>query len=127
VRLALEGRPLTIYGDGAQVRDYIYVDDLATAFLAVAATPATDGETYNLGSGVGTRFRDMAALIAEQVPGTRVVSAEWPADRAFMESGDYVSDLTKIGRATGWKPAMPLREGIARTIAYYREHRRLYW
>ena len=127
VRLALEGKPLSVYGDGAQVRDYIYVDDLAEAFLAVAADDGTSGETYNLGSGVGARFRDMAEMIAEEIPGTVVQSVEWPANRAFVETGDYVADVTKLSAATGWKPKVFLREGIARTVAFYRAHRARYW
>jgi UDP-glucose 4-epimerase len=127
IRLALEGKPLSVYGDGAQVRDYIYVDDLAEAFLTVAADDRTSGETYNLGSGVGSRFREMAEIIAEEIPGTVVQSVPWPPDRVFVETGDYVTDLTKLSSTTGWKPQVFLREGIARTIAFYRQHRARYW
>ena len=127
IRLAFEGKPLTVYGDGLQVRDYIYVDDLASAFVAVALARETDGETYNVGSGVGTRFRDMAELVAEAVPGTAVVSVPWPENRAFVETGDYVTDIKKLCSATGWTPQVSLREGIRRTAAYYREHRQYYW
>ena len=127
IRMALEGKPLTVYGDGAQVRDYIYVDDLANAVVAVALAPETDGETYNVGSGVGARFREMADLIAEEIPGTVVTSVPWPANRAFVETGDYLTDVKKFCSATSWSPKVSLQEGIRRTIAYYREHRRHYW
>jgi len=127
IRLALEGKPLTIFGEGTQKRDYIYNEDLAAAFLVVAQTPATAGEVYNVGSGTGTPFGDMARLVAAAVPGTEIIHLEWPADRYFVETGDYISDITKLTAATPWRPATSLEEGIRRTVAFYRQHQRHYW
>ncbi len=127
IRLALEGKPLTIFGNGEQKRDYIYNQDLAEAFLTVAQTPGTAGEVYNVGSGTGTPFKEMARLVAAAVPGTQVVQVEWPADRYFVETGDYISDLTKLTTATTWRPQTTLEEGINRTVAFYREHWQQYW
>jgi UDP-glucose 4-epimerase len=127
IRLALEGKPLTVFGDGLQKRDYIFNQDLAEAFLTVALTPGTAGKVYNVGSGTGTPFKEMAELVAAAVPGTEVVQVEWPAERYFVETGDYISNLTKITAATSWRPRTSLAEGIARTVAFYRENRQYYW
>ena len=127
IRLALEGKPLTIYGEGRQRRDYIFVEDVARAALTVALASNTSGQVYNVGSGIGTPFIEMARMIAEQIPGTVVEQVEWPADRYFVETGDHVTDLSAINAATGWRPLTPLEEGIAATIAYYRVHRSHYW
>jgi UDP-glucose 4-epimerase len=127
IRLALEEKPLTIFGAGLQRRDYIFNEDLAEAFLAVALAPGTAGQIYNVGSGSGTPFKEMASLVAEAVPGTEVVQVEWPAERYFVETGDYISNLDKIFAATSWRPRTSLQEGIARTVAFYREHRQHYW
>ncbi len=127
IRLALEGQPLTVYGEGTQRRVYIFVEDLAEALLRLALTPGTAGEVYNLGSGTGTAFRDMVRLVAELLPGTAVRHLEWPADRYFVETGDYISDIGKLTNATGWRPQTSLKEGIARTIDFYRQHRDRYW
>jgi len=127
IRLALEGKPLTIFGAGEQQRDYIYNQDLAEAFLCVAQTPGTAGQVYNVGSGSGTPFKEMARLVAAAVPGTEVIQVEWPADRYFVETGDYISDITKLSTATPWRPKTSLAEGINRTVAFYREHWRKYW
>ncbi|MGQ9921913.1 MAG: NAD-dependent epimerase/dehydratase family protein [Desulfobacca sp.] len=127
IRLALEGKPLTIYGTGEQQRDYIYNEDLAEAFLCVAQAPGTAGEVYNVGSGRGTPFKEMAQLVAAAVPGTEVIQVAWPADRYFVETGDYISDLTKLTGATSWRPKTSLPEGINRTVAFYREHWQQYW
>jgi UDP-glucose 4-epimerase len=127
VRLAMEGQPLTIYGDGQQRRDYIFTEDLAEAAVCLALTPGTAGEVYNLGSGTGTPFVEMAQMVAEAVPGTEVRQVEWPADRYFVETGDYISDITKITSISDWQPNTSIREGIARTVDFYRQHREKYW
>ena len=127
IRLALEGKPLTIYGEGRQGRDYIFVEDLAEAMLVLAQAPGVSGEVYNLGSATSTPFIEMARLVAAAVPGTRVEQVDWPADRSFVETGDYISDIGKITRAMGWRPRTPLQEGIERTVAYYTKFREKYW
>ncbi len=127
IRLALEGKPLTIFGEGRQTRDYIFVEDLAEAMLALALSPETAGQVYNLGSATATPFVEMAHLVAAAVPGTEVRQVEWPADRYFVETGDYVSDIGKINAAVGWRPRTTIQEGISRTVEYYRKYRDKYW
>jgi len=127
IRLALEGQPLTVFGDGSQRRDYIFNEDLAAGCIALMLSPDTDGQVYNLGTGTGVPFREMAQLVAAAVPGTEVRQVAWPQDRYFVETGDYLSDISRITAATDWRPRTGLKEGIERTAAYYREHRREYW
>jgi len=127
IRLALEGKPLTVFGEGSQRRDYIFVEDVAEAAICAALTPETAGEVYNVGSGNGTPFIDMARIVAELVPGTEVHQVEWPADRYFVETGDYISDNTKVHRATDWQARTSLKAGIAKTVEFYRQHRGKYW
>jgi UDP-glucose 4-epimerase len=127
IRLALEGKPLTIYGKGLQARDYVYVNDIAEAFLLAALSDKTSGQVYNVGSGQGVRFRDMARLIAEIIPGTSVMETEWNPGSYFVETGDYVSDITKVRQDTGWSPKVSLREGIELTVDYYKRHKDFYW
>ena len=118
---------MTVFGDGRQRRDYIYNEDLAEACVALLLSPGTEGQVYNLGTGTGVPFMEMAALVAEAVPGTEVRQVEWPQDRYFVETGDYLSDITRITAASGWQPKTTLKDGIGRTVAYYREHRQEYW
>jgi UDP-glucose 4-epimerase len=127
IRLAMDEKQLTIYGDGRQIRDYIFAEDTAKGLLAVALSPDTAGKVYNLGSGVGTPFREMVMNIAECIPGTEVQEVPWPADRYFVETGDHISDISRIQAATGWEPEVNLREGIERTVAFYRENKDRYW
>ncbi|MCZ6669619.1 MAG: NAD-dependent epimerase/dehydratase family protein, partial [Acidobacteria bacterium] len=69
IRMAMEGRPLTVFGDGLQKRDYVFVEDLAEAMLLAALKVDLPHGVFNLGSGVGTAFRDMVKAIAAEVPG----------------------------------------------------------
>jgi UDP-glucose 4-epimerase len=127
IRLAMEGKPLTIYGDGKQIRDYVFAEDTARGLMAVALSPDTAGKVYNLGSGVGTPFREMVMNVAEFVPRTEIQEVPWPADRYLVETGDYISDISRIQAATGWVPEVDLREGIERTVEFYRENKHQYW
>jgi UDP-glucose 4-epimerase len=127
VRLALEGKPLTVFGDGQQRRDYIFNEDLAAACLALILSPGTAGGVYNLGTGTGVPFIEMAHLVAAAVPGTEVREVPWPQERYFVETGDYLSDISRITAASDWRPQTGLKEGIERTVDYYREHRQDYW
>jgi nucleoside-diphosphate-sugar epimerase len=127
IRLALEGKPLTVFGEGRQQRDYIFVEDVAEGILSVALAPGTAGQVYNLGTGVGTPFIDMVNLVANAIPGTEVQHLPWPQDRYFVETGDFIADISKLQAATGWTPGTDLTEGIEKTIAFYREHQGKYW
>jgi nucleoside-diphosphate-sugar epimerase len=93
----------------------------------VALSAETVGKTYNMGSGVGTRFRQMVRKIADCIPNTEIREVPWPADRYFVESGDYVSDLSKIQAATGWAPEVDFGDGIEKTVSFYRENKHRYW
>ncbi|MBI3318506.1 MAG: SDR family NAD(P)-dependent oxidoreductase [Candidatus Omnitrophica bacterium] len=127
IRSALEGKPLTVYGEGLQARDYVYVEDVAWAFLYAAWSDRTGGECYNVGSGTGTPFQEMAHRVAELVPGTRVIHTEWNLENQLVETGNYVTDISKIRRDTGWGPHVSIGEGVARTLDFYRRNRELYW
>ena len=127
VRLALDGQPLTVFGDGQQRRDYIFNEDLAEGCIALMLSPGTEGQVYNLGRGAAVPFIEMARLVAEAVPGTELRQVAWPEDRYFVETGDYLSDITRITAATDWRPQTTHKDGIERTVAYYREHQKEYW
>ena len=122
IHLAMAGEPLPVYGDGRQLRDYIYIDDAVQALLTLGAAPACDGRIYNVGSGAGTRLVDMARAIASIVGRGHVEFAPWPALAALIETGDFVADVGKIHRDTGWAPRVGLTEGLERTVAFYRAH-----
>lgn len=127
IRLAMENKKLTIYGDGSQMRDYIYIDDVADAFIQSAINKNAFGEVFNLGSGVGTRFIDMVHTIVDTVGKGEIVNVPWPAEWKNVETGDYISDISKIKNAIEWEPKIPLKEGIKKTYDYYKYNKSFYW
>lgn len=127
LRQAMEGKTISIFGDGDQVRDYIYIDDLADALLSAAVTPRCQGEIYNVGSGIGTRFKEMVDTIIAVVGNGKAECVDWPKNYINVETGDYITNITKLTEATGWTPSTDLRTGIQRTFDYYRGHRSYYW
>lgn len=127
VRLALEGRPIPVFGTGQILRDFLYVDDCVNALLAVAVEPAAVGEILNVGNDRASTFLEVAETLREIVPGTEVVFTEFTPERKAQEPGDFVSDIGKLRRLTGWEPRVGLREGLERTVAFYRERRHEYF
>jgi UDP-glucose 4-epimerase len=127
IRLAMEGRSIRVYGDGSQLRDYNYVDDVTEAFLLVGARSEADGEAFNLGSGQPIRFLDLVKVIIETVGNGSYECVPWPQERLAIEVGDYVADYSKIYRLLGWSPKVSLAEGLARTVEFYRRNWRHYW
>jgi UDP-glucose 4-epimerase len=122
IRLAIEDRTIQIYGDGSQLRDFVYVDDAADGFLRAGATDACNGEVFNVGGNEPMSHRQLTTLLVEIAGGGRVQYVAWPVDKKAIDIGDFYADSSKFQRVTGWAPAVPLREGLARTIAFYREH-----
>jgi UDP-glucose 4-epimerase len=127
VRLALEGKPIPIFGTGKILRDFLYVDDCVDALLAAACEPATVGEIVNVGNDRSSTFLEVAEILREIVPGTEIVFTDFSPERKAQEPGDFVSDISKIRRLTGWSPRVGLRDGLARTVEFYRERREDYF
>jgi len=127
MRLAMDDRGITVYGDGAQLRDLVYVDDLVEAFLLAGIDPAADGEAFNAGGGVPVSVRRLAEMVVAGAGRGSVQMVEYPPDQRPIEVGDFVADITKITRTLGWQPSVPLEVGIARTVQYFEPRRQLYW
>lgn len=119
IRLAMEGKIIKIFGDGAQVRDYIYVDDIVEAFLSCGLADKVIGEVVNVGSGTETAFREMVEQVVLAVPGGSFEFVSWPSNYERVETGDVRTDISKLTGLTGWKPKVQLAEGIRKTHEYY--------
>lgn len=123
VRWAVEGSPLKLFGEGTQLRDYIFIDDLVDALLLCGREEGARNETFNIGSGVGTSILDAAREIARQSD-SPIEHVEWPEGYEDVETGDFVNDISKIRSRLGFAPRVSFAEGISRTIAAYRTARR---
>jgi UDP-glucose 4-epimerase len=126
MRLAMEGQTIKIFGDGNQIRDYIYIEDLVEAILGLMATDGSAGQIFNIGSGVATNFKDMVETIVSKVGSGEVEYVAWPEDYKKIETGDAAVDISKLSQVTGWAPKVSLEEGVSRMIDYYKEHKENY-
>ncbi len=122
IRLAVENRDIQIYGDGSQLRDFVYVDDAADAFLRAGASEACNGEVFNVGGSQPISHRDLVHLLIEVAGSGRVEFVEWPADKKVIDIGSFYADSGKLASAVGWRPRVDLRKGLETTVAYYRQH-----
>lgn len=110
---ALEDATITVYGEGTQLRDYLYIDDTVELLLAAGQFPS--GTIVNGGSGVGVSIAEVAQTIVHIAKRGRVEHVEWPRAAAQAETGDFVADISKA-RALGWTPATFLEDGLRATI-----------
>jgi UDP-glucose 4-epimerase len=127
LRRLIDGDEILVYGDGSQQRDFNYVDDAVEALLAVAGADTTIGEIYNLGGGEVVALRVLAELMLELNGGGRYRLVPFPDEQKAIDIGDYYGSYAKLERALGWRPVVALRDGLARTLEYYREHHAQYW
>jgi UDP-glucose 4-epimerase len=127
LRRALENEEILVYGDGSQRRDLTYVDDAVAGFLLTAARDETSGRVYNLGGEGSVSLGELANLVTSAAGGGTVTTIPFPADRKSIDIGDFYADWSAIERDLGWRPVVPVEEGIGRTLDYYREHGERYW
>jgi UDP-glucose 4-epimerase len=102
------------------LRDFTYVDDAVDALLLAAANDAGDGHAFNLGGECAISLKDLASLLVDANGGGEYKVRSFPEDRKRIDIGDYYADDRLIRNVLGWEPKVPLREGLASTLAYYR-------
>jgi len=124
---AVTGRPITIYGDGKQVRDLLYVDDLLNAYdAAIDGQEVSAGKIYNLGGGVQNVISIWAEFgkLLERLLGHPIPTAhgDWrPGDQKV-----FYADIRKADAGLGWKPSVGIEEGVGRLVAWVKENQSLF-
>jgi nucleoside-diphosphate-sugar epimerase len=121
---ALNKQELPIYGDGLQLRDYIFIDDLTEAMIIAGVHKNAKGKIYNVGSGEGIQFKEMAQKIADLSENNEVKLnfIDWPNDAKNRETGNFVADISKIKNDLNWKPKFKLEEGLKKTMDFYKKN-----
>ena len=127
IRCAMEGQTLKIFGDGNQIRDYVFVEDIIESMLRCTKIEESNGEIINMGSGCVSSFKEMVYNVVETVGKGNVIHIPWPDNYINVETGDYITDIKKICSATNWKPCTDFKDGVSLTHQYYNEYKEHYW
>jgi UDP-glucose 4-epimerase len=127
IKKLIDGELIEIWGDGMQVRDFNYVDDVVDAILLTATNQDANGQIFNLGSDETINFRDLAELCVQVNGAGDYKIIPFPAERKQIDIGDYYADYRKIRGKLGWQPRVSLHEGMKRTLEFYRANKEKYW
>ena len=126
IGLVLGGQTIKVFGDGAQLRDYTYVDDLIQAFLLAAMNDQAIGRVYNVGATTQIQFIDMVKTIIKIAGQGEFELVPWPDHYKKIEVGDFACDISRIRDELGWTPTVGFEDGIAASIEYYRDNLKYY-
>lgn len=127
IRQAIDGEEIQIFGDGRQLRDPSYVDDVIDALLLAAVSDEVNGEVFNLGGPEPISLLEIVKLLVEIAGSGSYRIVPFPPDLKRIDIGDYYSDYSKITKTLGWEPKVSLREGLERTVRFYRKNKQHYW
>ena len=126
IRLALNGQPIRIFGDGSQLRDFNYVNDVVDAFIMATGHSELYGEAFNLGHSDKHSLLEFVELLS-QYADFPFETVPFPADHKAIDIGDYYADFSLFRAKVGWMPRFDLNQGLALTVAYFQEHGHKYW
>ena len=127
IRRLIEKKPVQIFGDGKQRRDFNFVTDVVDALLRAAASDAANGQVFNLGHNEHVSLKELAALLVKLNGGGSYELIPFPDDRKAIDIGDYYADFGKIDNSLGWQPRVALEQGLRETLEYYRANHAHYW
>ena len=125
--MILSGKSIKVFGDGKQLRDFNYVDDVVDALLFAATRDQAIGRVMNLGSDEVISLKDLAELIVSVNGAGSWELVPFPSDRKAIDIGDYYGNWSLARELLGWHPNVGLKEGLQRSLEYYRVHGASYW
>ena len=126
-RQAIDGKPISIFGNGDSLRDVIYVGDVVECLIKAAEDKKSNGQIYNVGSGMPIKIRQIAEQIVKEIGYGKINFVKYPRAFKKIEIGDFYCSLRKIKKEISWKPKTSFSDGIANTIRFYRENKSDYW
>ena len=126
IRELIDGKTVQLFGDGSQIRDINYVDEVVDALLLLAGSKRTKGEAYNIG-GHPLTLKDFVKKCVAVFGGGSYKVVTFPKDRKSIEIGNYVADFKKIKEDVGWEPSISVEDGLKSTFEYYQKNKKHYW
>lgn len=126
IKVLMNKKPVELYGDGSQIRDINYVDDVVDALILASKSKKANGNIYNLG-GLPMTLKEFVEKAIKILGFGKYVTVKFPLERKGIEIGNYVADIKKIKEDIGWQPKISIEEGLRRTIDYYSRYKRVYF
>jgi UDP-glucose 4-epimerase len=126
IKNILQGKPLQVFGDGKQRRDYNYVDDVIDALVLSATSDDAIGKAYNLGSPTPMSLEETAGIMCAQVKDSSYELVPFPEDRKAIDVGDFVCDYSSFSKALEWEPTTSFEEGISRSLNFFKSELKYY-
>lgn len=126
IRVLIDNKSIKLFGDGSQIRDTNYVDDVIDALLIAAKSKKSNGQIYNLG-GEPITLKEFVEKIIKILGVGKYKLVKFPKDRKSIEIGNYVADVKKINNELGWFAKTSIDEGLRKTIDYYIKNKKYYW
>jgi nucleoside-diphosphate-sugar epimerase len=120
IRNLLEGKPIQVYGDGQQRRDYNYVDDLLDALVIASTENNAIGKVFNLGAPDPMSLKETAEIMCSEIGVASWNLVPFPEDRKAIDVGDFTCDYSSFSSAFGWKPKIKFVDGIKRSFEYFK-------
>ena len=127
IKNVIEGNKISVFGDGKQIRDFNYVDDVVNAILLSAQSDNVNGMIFNLGADDQINLQDTAKLMIEISDKASYELVPFPAERKVIDIGNYYADYKKIKSKLGWQPKESLKDGLKLTIDFYKKYHKYYW
>ena len=127
IKQIISGEEIKVFGDGKQLRDFNYVEDVVDALLMSAVNKDADGQIFNLGCNKNINLKDLANILIKINKSGSYSIVPFPPERKQIDIGDYYGDYGKIRSSLGWEPRTSLEEGLALSLEYYRKHSKQYW
>jgi len=126
IRQLIDCQTVKLYGDGKQIRDINYVDDVIEALLLVACNEETNGEVFNLG-GIPKNLIDLVKIMISVYGKGNYELIPFKEDLKRIEIGDYIANYEKVKNIVGWQPKISLEEGLRSSFDYYEKYKKHYW
>jgi len=127
IRLLLEDRRIDIFGDGKQLREFNFVEDVISAILLAGADDNSCGNVYNLGSGNHVSLKELVELMVDLNGSGSYRIIPFPEERKKIDIGDFYSDFSKIKNDLGWEPKINLTKGLKKTFTYFKKNKSKYF
>ena len=121
IRNLLQGKPIQVFGDGKQRRDYNYIEDALDALLLAATEENAVGKVYNLGASDPLSLEDTAKIMCQEIEGSDYQIIPFPEDRKAIDVGDFICDYSAFCNQFGWEPKVNFEEGIQRSFNYFKK------